>query len=79
MPPKLGKNALNGEAACSAAWSQVALVPRHTPLRTPLTGSREQLLMDISGKSGVRGGAERTSVSRNEESTPYGSQILYLI
>lgn len=79
MPLKLGKNALNGEAAHSAAWSQVSAVPRHTPLRTPQTGSREQLLMDISGKRGVRGGAERASVSRNQESTPYGSQILYLI
>nr|KAF6401448.1 hypothetical protein HJG63_009549 [Rousettus aegyptiacus] len=54
-PLKLGKDALKGEATHSAAWSQGSAVPRHTPLRTPQTGSREQLLMDISGKRGVRG------------------------
>ncbi|XP_016016391.2 mitochondrial peptide methionine sulfoxide reductase isoform X1 [Rousettus aegyptiacus] len=54
-PLKLGKDALKGEATHSAAWSQGSAVPRHTPLRTPQTGSREQLLMDISAKHHVNG------------------------
>lgn len=57
---------------------QVSAVPSHMPLRTPQTGSRERQLMDISGKRVAKGGTERASVSRNQETTPCGSQILYL-